>query len=141
MKVQLPLAGAFLFAEPPFELLGSVGRSIIENEGHRVDLPPKGFGNDLLLHEGLEINKAFALAAGSVDLAIGNGESGKQMACASTIIASFVQRRLACARWTRRLLAFACLDRGFLVQADQPGPCSQKGSRLAIGLQDWASPF
>ena len=79
LKVQLPFTGAFLFAEPPFELLGGVCGSIIQNEGHGVDLPPQGLGNDLLLHKGLEIDKAFATSAGSVDLAISNGESGKQM--------------------------------------------------------------
>ena len=140
-KVQLPRTSAFLLTEPAFELLGSVRRSIIEDEGHRVDAPSECFGNDLLLHKGLEIDKAFALATGSVDLAIGNGEPGKQMACAATMIAGFVQQRLAWARWTRRLLAFACLNGGFLVEADQPGPCSQEASRLCIGMEHRACPF
>ena len=63
------------------------------------------------------------------------------MACAATMIASFVQHRLAWACWTRRLFAFSCLDGGFLIEADQPGPCAQEASRLSIGLQHRASPL
>jgi hypothetical protein len=32
------------------------------------------------------------------------------------------------------------LNGGFLIEADQPGPCSQERSRLGIGLQHRASP-
>jgi hypothetical protein len=102
--------------------------AIVQDQGHRVDLPSKGFGNDLLLHEGLEIDKAFALTAGSVDLPISHGEPGKQMPCAATMIAGFVQHRLAWARWTRRLLALSRLKGRFLVGADQPGPFVQEAS-------------
>lgn len=141
LKVQPPGTSAFLLTEPTFELLGSVRRSIIEDEGHRVDAPSSCFGNDLLLNKGLEIDKAFALAAGAVDLAISHGEPGKQMPCAATMIAGFVQQRLAWARWTRRLLALSCLNGGFLVEADQPGPFSQEASRLCIGMEHRARPF
>src|SRR2546430_11495922 len=64
LKVESLLRGDFLLTEPAFELLGGMGRSIIEDEGHGVDAPSQSFGNDLLLHKGLEIDKAFALAAG-----------------------------------------------------------------------------
>jgi hypothetical protein len=47
--------------EPTFELFRSVRGALIQDQDHGVDLPPQGFGNDLLLHEGLEIDKAFAL--------------------------------------------------------------------------------
>jgi len=80
----------------------------------QLHLAPQGFGNDLLLYKGLEIDKAFARPAGAVDLAIGDGESGKQMADPTTMIASFVQHRLAWACWARRLFPFSCLDGGFL---------------------------
>ena len=141
LKVQAPGTSAFLLTEPAFELFRCMCGAIVQDQGHRVDLPSKGFGNDLLLHEGLEIDKAFALTAGSVDLAISNGEPGKQMPCAATMIAGFVQHRLAWARWTRRLLAFSRLNGRFLVEADQPGPFAQEASRLCIGLQHRASPF
>lgn len=65
--------------------------SIIENEDHGMHLTTQRFGNDLLLHEGLEIDKAFALPTRSVDLAIGDRESGKQMPGSTTMIA-----RVAC---------------------------------------------
>jgi hypothetical protein len=87
--------------------LGGVRGSIIENEDHGMHLTTQRFGNDLLLHEGLEIDKAFALPTGSVDLAIGDGESGKQMPCSTTMITCFVQEWLARARWARRLLTLA----------------------------------
>ena len=104
------------------------------NQAHHVDLPPKGFGNDLLLHEGLEIDKAFALTTGSIDLAISDREPSEQMAGATTMVARFMQQWLAWAGWTRRLFALACLNGGFLIQTDQPRACSQERSRLTIGL-------
>src|SRR5436309_13732477 len=134
LKVQPPFTRLFLLTEPPLELFGRMGGAIVQDEGHRVDLASKGFGNDHLLEKGLEIDKALAAAAGSVDLSISDRQSGKQMACATTMVASFVQQRLAWACWARRLLPLACLDGGFLIEADQPRACSQEGSRLAIGL-------
>ena len=139
--MQSPVTGNFLLAEPACELLGGVRRSIIEDEGHRVDAPSQCFGNDLLLHEGLEIDKAFALAAGAVDLAISHGEPGKQVPCATTLIACFVQHGLARMGWTRRLLTLAGLNGGFLIQTEQPTACSQERSRLRIGLEHGTSPF
>ncbi len=138
--MQSPVTSNFLLAEPAFELLGGVGRSIIEDEGHRVDAPSQCLRNDLLLHEGLEIDEAFALAAGAVDLARSSGKSGKQVPCATTLIARFVKPRLTSVCWTRRLLALSCLDGGFLIQTDQPRACLQEGSRLPIGLEHGTSP-
>ena len=60
LKMQSPGTSTFLLTEPAFELFRSMGGAIVQDQGHRVDLPPKGFGNDLLLHKGLEIDKAFA---------------------------------------------------------------------------------
>src|SRR5713226_6083405 len=73
--------------------------------------------------------KHLRLTAGPVDLAIRHRKSGKQMACTTTMIASFVEHRLAWACWARKLLPFSCLDRGFLIETDQPGACSQERSR------------
>src|SRR6266436_9105500 len=131
LKVQSPFTRLFLLTEPPLELFGRMGGAIVQDEGHRVDLASKGFGNDFLLHKGLEIDKALALTAGAVDPPISDGESGKQMACTTAMIARLVEHRLAWACWARRPLPLACLDRGFLIETDQPGACSQEGSRLA----------
>ena len=106
-----------------------------------MDAPSERLGKDLLLHKGLEIDKALAAAAGAIDLAIRDGKPGKPMACATTMIASFVQHRFAWAGWTRRLLALSCLNGCFLIQTDQPGACSQERSRLTIGLEHRASPL
>src|SRR5712691_226520 len=127
LEVQSPVTGAFLLLEPAFELLRRVGGAIVQDEGHRVDPPPKGFGNDHLLEKGLEIDKALALAAGSVDLAISHGQSGKQMACTTTMIPCFMEHRLAWACWARRLFPLACLDGSFLIQTDQPRACRPRG--------------
>ena len=40
LKVQSPGTSAFLLTEPAFELFRSMGGAIVENQGHRVDLPP-----------------------------------------------------------------------------------------------------
>src|SRR5205807_7949469 len=58
-----------------------------------------------------------------------------------TVRACFTEHGLAWTRWTRRLLTLASLDRGFLVEADQPGACSQETLRLGIGLEYRASPL
>ena len=121
--MQLSFTGCFLLTEPTFELFRSVRGAIIQDQDHGVDLPPKGFGNDLLLHEGLEIDKAFALTADAIDLAIRDGEPGKQMACAATMVARFVQTRLAWTGGTRGLFALTGLNGGLLIQTDQPGAC------------------
>ena len=139
--MQLSVTGCFLLPQPAFELFGRVGGAIVQDEKYRPHLAPQGFGNDLLLHKGLEIDKAFALSTGAVDLAIGDRQSGKQMACATTMIARFVQHRLVWTCWARRLLPFAGLNGGFLIEADQPGACAQEGLRLGIGLENWASPL
>ena len=141
LEVQSPVTRAFLLLEPAFELLRRVGGAIVQDEGHRVDPPPKGFGNDHLLEKGLEIDKALALAAGSVDLAIGDGQSSKQMACTTTMITCFMEQRLAWACWARRLFSLACLNGGFLIQTDQPRACLQEDERLSIGLQHGARPL
>jgi len=73
LKVQPSFTGCFLLTQPAVELFRSVRGAIVQDQGHCVDLPPQGFGNDLLLHKGLEIDKAFALTAGAIDLAIGDG--------------------------------------------------------------------
>ncbi len=135
LEMQSPVTRTFLLLEPAFEPFRSMGGAIIQDEGHGVDLPPKGFGNDDLLEKGLEIDKALARAASPIDVAISHGESGKQMAGPTTMIASFVQHRLAWACWARRLFRFSCLDGGFLIEANQPGACSQEDSRLTIGVQ------
>jgi hypothetical protein len=111
--------------------------SIIENEDHGMYLTTQRFGNDLLLHEGLEIDKAFALPTRSVDLAIGDREGSLQMAGSTTMIACFVQEWLAWMSGARRLLTLASLDGSFLIQTDEPGSLEQKGLRLAVGVQDW----
>ena|SRR2546425_9741594 len=113
-----------------------MGGAIVQDEGHRVHLAPERFGNDDLLEKGLEIHKAFARAAQAVDLAIGHREASKQLARATPLVARFVQQRLAWLGWAWRLFALACLDGGFLIQAQQPDACRQQRSCLAIGVQD-----
>jgi hypothetical protein len=140
LKAQPSVTRLFLLTEPSFELFGGVGGAIIKDEGHGVDLPTQGFGNDVLVHKGLEIDKAFARSAGAIDLAIGDRESGKQMAGAATLIARFVQHRLARSGWARGVLSFSCLNGGFLVEADQPRACLQEQERLDIGLEHRTSP-
>src|SRR5260370_26090594 len=90
LEVQSKIADTFLFSEPAFQLFGRVGGAIVQNEDHRVNLASQCFRNDDLLDKSLEIDKTLALLTGSVDFAIGNGESGKQVACAATMIARFV---------------------------------------------------
>src|ERR1700674_4566183 len=90
LEVQPSITWVFLLQEPGFELFGSVSCSIIENEDHSMYLTAQRFGDNLLLHEGLEIDKALALTRGSVDLAISDGESSKQMSGAATMIAGFM---------------------------------------------------
>jgi hypothetical protein len=104
--------------------MARMGGSMIEDEGHRVDLPAQRFGNDLLMHKRLEIDKAFARAARPVDLAISHGKGGKQMACSTPMVPRFAEHELARPCWARRLFSLACLDRGFLIQTDQPSACS-----------------
>ena len=113
-----------------------MGGAIVQDEGHYLHLAAKGFGNDFLLEKGLEIDKALALSASAVDLPIGDGESGKQVAGATPMRACLVQHRLIRACWARRLLALASLNGGFLIKTDEPDACSQERSRLAVGLQD-----
>jgi len=141
LKVQLPVTRLFLLPQPVFQLFGRMGGAIIQDHDHGLHLPTQRFGNDLLLHKSLEIDKAFALATGAVDLPIGDGEPGKQMAGAAPLIARFVQHRLAWTRWTRRPFALTGLDGGFLIEADQPGTCLQKRTRLGIGVQHRACPL
>src|SRR5947209_11359248 len=123
LKVQSSFTGLFLLAEPPLELFGRMSGAIVQDESHGVDLSSQRFGNDFLLHKGLEIDKALALTANSVNLAISDRKSGKEMACPTTLIARFVKPRLASLCWTRRLLPLAGLDRGFLIETDQPVAC------------------
>lgn len=139
LEVQSAFTGLFLLMEPPFKLFGSVRGSVIEDEGDRLHLTAQGFGNDVMLHKGLEIDKAFAASAGSVDLAISDGKPGKQMARAATMVTRFVSYRLAWACWARRLLAFTGLNGGFFIQTDQPGACLQECSCLSIGFEYRAS--
>ncbi len=118
-----------------------MGGAIVQDEGHCLHLTAKGLGNDDLLEKGLSIDKALALSASAVDLPIGDGESGKQVAGAAPMIACLVQHRHVRACWARRLLTLTRLDGGFLIEANQPGACSQERLRLGRGLEDRASPL
>ena len=135
--MQPSLTSEFLLTEPAFQLFGGMRGPVVQDEDHRLHLAPQGFGNDDLLEKGLEIDEALAAAAGSIYLAIGDGQSSEQVACATTMVARFVQHRPA---WARRLLTLACLNGRFLVQTDQPGSCSQENACLGISLEDRASP-
>src|SRR5260370_31386593 len=97
-------------------------------------MAPQGFGNDLLLHEGLEIDKAFALTADAIDLAIRDGEPGKQMACAATMVARFVQTRLAWTGGGGGLFALPRLHGGPLIPTRPPGALSPQRQSPAPGL-------
>ncbi len=133
--------GLFLRTQPAFQLFGCMRGAMVQDEGHRVYLAAKGFGNDDLLQKSLEIDQALALSASAVELSIGDGESGKQVAGAAPMRACLVQHRLVRACWARRLLTLTRLDGGFLIEAKQPGACSQERLRLGIGLEDRASPL
>ena len=124
LKVESPFRGVFLLTEPAFELLRRMRRAIIQDEGHGVDAPSQCLGNDFLLHKGLEIDKAFATAAGSVDLPVSDGQPGKEMSGATTMVARFVEEWLSWACWARRLFPFSCLNGRFLIQANQPASVS-----------------
>jgi len=137
--VQLPGTSLFLLTQPAFQLFRSVGGAIIEDEGDGLHLAPQSFGNDLLLDKGLEIDKTFASATGTVDLAIGDGEAGKQMACTATMVAGFMQHRLARTCWARRLFALTRLNGGFLIDTQQPVAFLEEGPRLSIGFEHRAS--
>src|SRR5579884_17569 len=141
LKVQAPFADLFLLLQPAFKLFRSMGGSIIENEDDVLHLPTQSFRNDLLLHKSLEVDKAFALTTGGVDLAVSDRQSGKQMAKAVALIASFVQLRLAWLRRTRGLLALTSLNGGFFIQTDQPRLVGLQGRRLSISLKHGTSPL
>ena len=135
LKMHSLVTGNCLFTQPALQLFGSVGRAIVQDERHGVDLATKRFRNDHLLHEGLEIDKTLPTAADPVDLCIGDGESGKQVAGAATMIACFVQHGLARLCWARELFTLARLHGGFLIQTEQPDACLQEGTRLTIGVE------
>src|SRR5258708_7037265 len=78
LEAQPKVTNAFVLVEPVFQLFGCMCGSIVQNEDHRLDLASQGFRNDHLLHKGLEIDKTLAASAGSIHLAIGDGESGKE---------------------------------------------------------------
>src|SRR5260370_3094795 len=90
LKVQAPFTRLLLLTEPPRELFGRMGSAIVQDEGHRVDLASKGFGNDHLLEKGLEIDEALAAAAGAVDLSLRAPGSCKNKARAPNPAPSFV---------------------------------------------------
>jgi hypothetical protein len=73
--------------------------SIIENEGDRLHLSAQRFRNDLLLHKSLEIGKAFALSARSVDFAKSPREACKQVASATTMITRGRRERVCLPAW------------------------------------------
>jgi len=138
--VQSPFTGAFLLTQPAFQLFRSMRGSIVQDEPDGVDLPPKGFRNDLLLYKGLEIDKAFALTTGPVDLALRKGAPGKQMSSATTMIACFVQHRLASLCWARWLLTLSRLNGRFLICTDQPRSFFEQSQCPLIQLQDGGEP-
>src|SRR5436305_12855737 len=126
LEVKPPATGGFLLTQPAVEWFRRMRGAIVQNQSHCVHLPPQCFGNDLLLQKGLEVDEAFALTADAVDLAIGDREPCKEMACAATMIACFVQHRLALACGKGRLLALPCLNGGFLIETDQPTNCATR---------------
>ena len=64
-----------------------MGGAIIQDEGHGLHLTAHGFGDNNLLDKGLEIDKAFAAPTGPTDLSIRDTQAGKQVTCASAMIA------------------------------------------------------
>ena len=134
LKMKPTFTRLFLLRQPAFELLGCMSGSIVQDEGHGLDLSVESFRNDRLLRKGLEVDKAFVAARGPVDFAIGHRESSEEMACAAPMIARFVQQRFAWAGRVWRLFPFACLDGGFIIQTDQPDSCTQEGLRLGVSF-------
>src|SRR6266404_1188741 len=97
---------ALQHTEPDFELIepGGIGR---QPEHLKVQLLVTG--TFLLTEPAFQL---FGGVRGAVVLSISNRQASKQMACATTMIARFVQQRHAWACWTRRLFSLACLDGG-----------------------------
>lgn len=138
VEVQAQIAHAVLLLKPAFELLGSVGGAVIKDENDGVHLSMKSLRKNDLLDKTLEIEKPLALAAGSIDLAIGDGKSGEQMTCTATMVAHFVESRFVWTSRTRRLLPLARLDGGFFIQAHEPDAALQERLRLKIGVENGA---
>jgi hypothetical protein len=140
LEVKSSFTRLLLGVQPLFKLFGGMSGSIIKDKGHRLHLTTQRFGNDLLLHKGLEIGKTLALPTHAVDLPISDGESSKQMTCPATMVACLVPHRLTGKCGTGRLFAFTGLDGSFFIQTDQPNALLQKRSRLTIGLEYRTSP-
>ncbi len=141
MKRELTLHYRWLFLQPALQLLGSVCGAVVENELHRPHSALKRLRDDDLLHKGLEIGKRFAHAAGAVDLPISDTQSGKQVPGSTPLVAGLLPLWLAALRRARRLFPFPSLDRGFLIQTDQPRALAQQAQRSCVQLQGRTRPL
>lgn len=138
LEMQAKIADAFQLLEPAFELLGSMSRAVIKDEKDRVNLSAQGLRKNGLLDKALEIDKAFARAAASVDHAIRDGKPGKQVSRPATMVTGFVKRWFAWTSGARWLLPFTGLDGRFFIQAQQSGAAWQKRLRLKVGVENGA---
>src|SRR5260370_8461610 len=94
LEAQPSFTHLLLLTEPAFKLFGGVRGSIIKDEGHRLHLTTQRFGNDLLLHKGLKVDKAFAHPTGSIALAITETNPAIPMTATANLRPSYAQPRL-----------------------------------------------
>src|SRR6266487_2189590 len=96
VKLELTLHHCWLFLQPAFQLLRSVGGSIVQDQADRPCTALKRLRDDDLLHKGLKIGKGFARAAAARDLPIGDTESRKQVPGATTLSDHWFRRSWQC---------------------------------------------
>lgn len=136
LKMQTKIAHATQLLEPAFELPGGMRRPIIENEDDRLNVTVQGFSKDDLLHNALEIDKALALAASTVDPAISDGKPGKQVPRATTMIACLVENRFVRIGGTRGLFPLTRLNGGFFIQTHQPRAVLRESACLKVSVEN-----
>jgi hypothetical protein len=141
VKRELTLHHCWLFLQPAFQLLRSVGGSIVQDQADRPYTALKRLLDDDLLHKGLKIGKGFARTAAAIDLPIGDTQSRKQVPGATTLIAGFLKFGPTTLRWARRLLPFSSLDRGFLIQTEQLGSLAPQALGVGVQLQGRTRPL
>ena len=71
LEVESPATGGWLLTQPAVELFRRMRGAMVQNQRPCLHLPPPCLGNELLLQQGLEVDKAFALTTGAGDLALG----------------------------------------------------------------------
>src|SRR5579885_2840524 len=128
-------AGGF-GCQPGLQPLGRMGGPVIQNQSQGLDVACSGSRQNDLLQEGLKIHKALATGALAEDLSIGYTQPSKQMERSLPLVAWGLPHRVPSTGRLWWAFGGAGLDRGLLLQADQPGACFQQGLSLGVALQD-----